>query len=232
MTDAELSEKLRDLLPAGVCVAAGEALATPLTARERASLGEVTPDRLREFESGRAYAKRALAALGVAETDLPIGPNRAPVWPAGVTGSISHVRCGREGIYAAAAAARTGVALAVGIDIEAEDRLEPDLWPYVLTQRELKRLLALPSGARRREVAHIWCAKEVAAKIFGYPFDPAEIEIERDPGSDGFSAGSAPNARWLGRWAISGRTASLERLVLAAAVVPAADAAQPHGLIN
>src|SRR5271165_6795043 len=115
MNGEELCGRLREMMPADVCVAAGRPLAMRLTARERASLGAADADRVREFESGRAYAKRALAMLGIDDVDLPIGPDRSPVWPIGVVGSISHVRCGRYGMYAAAAVARTEVALAVGI---------------------------------------------------------------------------------------------------------------------
>jgi hypothetical protein len=58
------------MMPRDVRVAAGEAFATPLTAHERQSLGTVSTDRLSEFESGRAYAKRALSMLGIDNVDL------------------------------------------------------------------------------------------------------------------------------------------------------------------
>ena len=83
MDSEKLCNTLREMLSADVCVAAGSALAMTLTARERESLGPADAERVREFESGRAYAKRALATLGMHNVDLPIGPNRAPVWPTG-----------------------------------------------------------------------------------------------------------------------------------------------------
>jgi 4'-phosphopantetheinyl transferase EntD len=222
MNGEELCRSLREMMPSGVCVAAGGPLAMPLTARERASLGAADAARIREFESGRAYAKRALAMLGIDDADLPIGPDRSPVWPSGVVGSISHVRCGRYGMYAAAAVARTEVAFAVGIDLETEDGLRPDDWPYVLTQRELVRILGFPARIRRREVHYIWCAKEATAKIVRQRFDPAKLEVERDPKSGDFIAGFLDNNGRCLRGGIFGRTARLEPLLIATAVVPEA----------
>ena len=204
----------------GVCVAAGPALTIPLTARERASLGAVDPNRAREFESGRAYAKRALAMLGVHNVDLPIGPNRSPVWPAGVVGSITHVRNGHYGTYAAAAVARTDTVLAVGIDFEMENSLDPHLWRHVLTKRELERILAFPVGIRRTEAQFIWCAKEATAKLVKQPFDPSQLEIIRDPASGDFMAKYTDSSRGCLRSGLVGRTASSNGLLIAAAVQP------------
>ncbi|MEV4420566.1 hypothetical protein AB0L40_11415 [Patulibacter sp. NPDC049589] len=46
--------------------------------------------RRREFVTGRACAHRALAALGVPVVPIMSGPNREPLWPEGVVGSITH----------------------------------------------------------------------------------------------------------------------------------------------
>ncbi|PYG28866.1 4'-phosphopantetheinyl transferase family protein [Pelagimonas varians] len=45
-----------------------------------------------EFLAGRMMANCAQKALGRAPCPIEIGENRAPVWPAGLTGSISHAR--------------------------------------------------------------------------------------------------------------------------------------------
>ena len=111
------------------------------------SLGPADAERVREFASGRAYAKRALATLGMHNVDLPIGPNRAPIWPNGVVGSIAHVRDSHYGTYAAAAVARADAVLAVGLDFEMENSLHPHVWRHVLTKRELERILSLPAGS-------------------------------------------------------------------------------------
>jgi 4'-phosphopantetheinyl transferase EntD len=220
MDSEKLSRTLREMMPVDVCVTAGEALAMPLTARERASLGAVDANRIREFESGRAYAKCALAMLGIRNVDLPIGPSRSPLWPIGVVGSITHVQNGHNGTYVAAAVACTDAVLAVGIDFEMEDSLHPHVWRHVLTKRELERILAFPVRTRPTEAQYIWCAKEATAKTVEQPFDPAELEVERDPKSGDFIAKFAENnKRWI-RSRLLGRTAYLDGLLIATAVLP------------
>lgn len=50
------------------------------------------PKRQAEFLAGRAMAKQALQSLNQPSKDIPIGPTRAPIWPEGIAGSISHAR--------------------------------------------------------------------------------------------------------------------------------------------
>jgi 4'-phosphopantetheinyl transferase EntD len=214
-----LCRTLRELLPAGVCVAAGQALAAPLTERERESLGTVRAERMREFQSGRAYAKRALVMLGIHDADLPMGPDRKPVWPSGVVGSITHVRCGQDHLYAAAVVAPIEVASAVGVDFEVEDSLPPTVWPYVLTQRELERVLALPVGSRGREALYVWCAKEAAVKTVGRSLDLSQLEVDRDGKSGDFVARFLEGGPDNRQSEVSGRTAYWDRLLIATAVV-------------
>jgi hypothetical protein len=219
MDSLKLCRVLREMLPVDVHVAAGPACAMLLTERERASLGAADGNRVREFESGRAYAKRALGMLGMHDVDLLIGPDRAPVWPAGAVGSITHVLDSRYGIYAAAAVARADSVLAVGIDFEIEDTLHPHVWRSVLTEQELKRIVAFSAETRRTEAQYIWCAKEVTAKVVGVPFDPAGLEVERDPITGDFVAKFIDNNRGYLPSGLFGRTALLEQLLMATAVL-------------
>jgi 4'-phosphopantetheinyl transferase EntD len=220
MNGEALCRTLQELVPTGVCVAAGTVLTTPLSVRERKSLGNVDAERIREFESGRAYAKCALAMLGFDNVDLPIGPGRSPVWPTGVIGSITHARCRNQDLYAAAVVTRADVALALGVDLEMDDGLHPTIWPYVLTQRELERILAFPVAARRKEATYIWCAKEATLKTIGYPLEFSGIEVDRDATSGHFVAGFSNDTRQRHRTSVWGRTACLERLLIATVVVP------------
>src|SRR6266478_8464453 len=109
-------ETWKSLLPSGIRVSAG-ALSTnvlPLTCSELASAGEISADRKRELQSGRTYAKHALAMFGVHDVDLPVGSDRLPVWPAGFIGSITHIQK-HSGGYCTAAVARSEEFLALGI---------------------------------------------------------------------------------------------------------------------
>lgn len=81
------------------------------------SLSRAVPKRKAEFLGGRYCARLALAQVaegrGGVSAPLPIGPQRAPVWPDGYVGSITHTRG-----YVAAAAARAERVRSLGIDSE------------------------------------------------------------------------------------------------------------------
>ena len=209
----------RTLVPPDVFVSAGPIFddAPSLTKCERASAGRVDAERLRELESGRAYAKRALAMIGFHGVELPIAADRSPSWPTGVVGSITHVM-GRDGGHFAAAVARIHAVCAVGIDVEAELGLHPCMWNYVLTTRELKRLLELPVPARAAEAQVIWCAKEAVGKAVLRPVEPTEIDIHRDPNGDGYVA--TIGRRYCSTQICQVRTIRSQGFILAAVVVP------------
>ena len=92
MSNPRILEAWRELLPPDVAISAGPLLddAPALTPREEASAGAMDAGRTLEFKTGRAYAKLALSKLGFHNVDLPVGADRAPIWPAGVSGSITH----------------------------------------------------------------------------------------------------------------------------------------------
>jgi 4'-phosphopantetheinyl transferase EntD len=54
------------------------------------SLQRAVAKRKSEFLAGRYLAKIALHSIGRSCHDIAIGKNRAPVWPRGILGSISH----------------------------------------------------------------------------------------------------------------------------------------------
>lgn len=116
------------------------------------SITRSVPKRQAEYLAGRRAALAALHEAGSTATDLPIGQNRAPSWPSGFIGSISHT----HGIAVAIALPTTVGVSGIGIDIErvmppnqmaairdvAIDEREYDLlasladargWPYALT---------------------------------------------------------------------------------------------------
>lgn len=78
-----------------------------------ASIAKAVPKRQAEFLAGRLAARDALLRLGSAPEPVGIGSARQPLWPAGVTGSISH----SEGVAAALAVPAIGCA-GVGLDVE------------------------------------------------------------------------------------------------------------------
>ena len=183
---------VRDLLPSTVAVAvAGPAdWSGTLLPAERAGLGDrAVPRRRHDFTAGRTCARRALAALGLPVTPLPAGPDRAPVWPAGVVGAITHT----EG-YCAAAVARATDMRAVGIDAEGHRPLTPGVRRKVCRPDEEADLVRLPSGLPWPTV--LFSAKETVYKVW-YPlvgtwlgFPDARLTLDPDAGT--FRAEIAP----------------------------------------
>lgn len=96
---------------------------------ELATVARAVPKRRAEFAAGRRAARRALADLGHAPVALSVGPNRAPVWPEHVTGSITH-----DAGWALAGAASTRDVRSLGLD--------------------LTQAMALPEGVREQVLRH------------------------------------------------------------------------------
>lgn len=152
---AALEVVARGLLPAAMAVAAIDpTLSAPALWR-----GEALPNaierRQREFAAGRHAARTALAQLGQPQHAIPIGPDRAPVWPSGLNGSITHSAT-------LCLAAVTTAPQLIGIDLEPATPLEQDLWNTVLLPEERALLGQGPDAALRAKL--IFSAKEAAYK--------------------------------------------------------------------
>lgn len=80
---------------------------------EIAAIARASPARRREFALARLCARHALAALGRTPQQIGRGDAGEPVWPDGLTGSLTHCRG-----YRAAVVARRSDVLAIGIDAE------------------------------------------------------------------------------------------------------------------
>lgn len=98
-----------------------------------------------EFCLGRLAARAALADWGLAHHVVDVGPDREPLWPEGIVGSISHVSD-----TAIAVAAPVQRALRVGIDIETviDRSIAATLARQVLTpeERQLLELTEFDAG--------------------------------------------------------------------------------------
>ena len=150
-----LEAALAGLFPPGVAVAAIVIADNdePAHPDEAAAVARAVPSRPAEFAAGRAAARQALRAMGQPPIGIPAGLSRQPLWPAGISGSIAH----SAGI--AVAALRQGAPL--GLDVEPDQGLEPDLWPIICTPDELA---ALPIMDRGHYVRQVFSAKEAAYK--------------------------------------------------------------------
>lgn len=183
---------MRDLLPPTVAVAvAGPGdWAGELLPAERACLSDrAVQSRRRDFTAGRVCARRALAGLGLAVAPVLSAPDRSPVWPPGVVGTITHTPG-----YCAAAAARSAEIRSLGMDAERHKELNPGVRRLICLPEEEESFARLPAGVSWPAV--VFSAKESIYKVW-HPivgtwldFHDARVELDADAGT--FTARIAP----------------------------------------
>jgi 4'-phosphopantetheinyl transferase EntD len=177
------------LLPPGVeAVEMFTDVGEPVFPGEEDLVAAAVPSRRREFVTARHCARTALARLGYPPAAIRTGASRAPQWPGGVTGSITH--CAG---YRAAAVARTDVLASVGIDAEPHGPLPEGVEEAVTTEGEVPMLAALADshpGVHFDRV--LFSAKEAVYKAW-WPltgrwlgFEDARLTI--DPAAGTFAA--------------------------------------------
>lgn len=182
---------------------------------EAAQVARAVTKRRREFAAGRHLARRALARLGEpGEFDdvvLLNGADRAPRWPEGVVGSITHTGAGDQG-YCAVVLGRDSQLAAVGIDAEEAKPLEPELWSFVLTPDERAALEREPEATRGLLAKVVFSAKECFYKaqypLTGQFLGFQQVRITLIPGSRQFQAErvdvGGEMSRCLGRYSLDG----------------------------
>lgn len=139
------------------------------------------PERRAAFAAGRHLARRALAALGAPDTDLGRvpgagdAPARAPDWPEGFTGSLSH-----SDRYCAVVVARRTAIAGIGLDLEATSRVRPAMLDRICTSDERARLRA--AGDAQDAGALHFAAKEAFYKLWhplaGRALGFRDVELE------------------------------------------------------
>jgi 4'-phosphopantetheinyl transferase EntD len=148
------------LFPRGVLVVSCpvfDALHT-LHASERALVSRAVPKRQHEFATGRSLAHELLARLGAGQSPLLADADRAPLWPAGIIGSISHARG-----LCVVAVSRRGAMASLGVDVEDAEAVRPELWQRVLRPDEERWLRAQPGATQLRLAAVFFSAKEAVS---------------------------------------------------------------------
>jgi 4'-phosphopantetheinyl transferase EntD len=141
-------------------------------------------ERRREFAAARRCARRALAALGAPAVAVLPDADGAPVWPAGVVGSLTHCPG-----YRAAAAGRSETFRGLGIDAEPHIPLPLAVDDLILRAEERARLRTL--NAARPHVRWdrlVFSAKEAVYKAW-FPltrrwlgFEDVSITVRLDGG--------------------------------------------------
>ncbi|SCL72080.1 4'-phosphopantetheinyl transferase EntD (siderophore biosynthesis) [Micromonospora citrea] len=216
---------IEQILPPTVAVA--ESFTDPagltLFPEEQALVAASVEKRRREFTTVRHCARRALGELGIAPAPILSGARGAPVWPAGVVGSMTHC----EG-YRAAVLGRTAAFATLGVDAEPHAPLPDGVLEAIALPAERARTATL--GAARPSVCWdrlLFSAKESVYKAWfpltGRWLDFAEADIFLDPAGT-FTAhllvpgpvlGGAPVTAFAGRFLVA------RGLVVTAISVPA-----------
>jgi len=93
-----------------------------LTAVEADGLERAVLSVRRASGAGRDIARTLCGKLGAPVAEIPRSPRRYPIWPVGITGSITH-----DSEFAAAVVAPADRFGGVGIDIEPAVPLAPDI---------------------------------------------------------------------------------------------------------
>lgn len=174
-----------------------------LAADERELIARAVESRRREFSTGRRLARRLLVERGIAPGSILRDADRVPIWPVGVTGSISHCR-----EHAVVAVCDANACFGVGVDIEPDEPVKPGIERIVCTAAERSWLDGEEGGeeARGRRVKLVFSAKEATYKAF-YPrvrvfWNFHDVTLELDERSGVFVATLPPSA---GRSTIEGR---------------------------
>ncbi|MBB2747241.1 UNVERIFIED_ORG: 4'-phosphopantetheinyl transferase EntD [Microbispora rosea subsp. rosea] len=201
------------ILPEGV--AGAEVFDDPpgmtLYPEEAAYVAKAVDKRRGEFTAGRHCARAALALLGLPPAAIPPGESGAPVWPEGVTGSITHC----AGYRAAAVSTR---ALSVGIDAEPHLPLPDGILDVVSPEEERRTLARLgASDGGRHWDRVLFSAKESVYKAW-YPlarrrlgFEDVLIRLDEDGGFTATLLVSGPDVAgrlltgFTGRWIVANR---------------------------
>lgn len=117
-------------------------------------------ERLRQFCSGRYLARQAIQAIGGSAAPILRMKNGAPLWPDGYTGSLSH-----SGELVGAIAGCHKDWFGMGLDVERQGRVRPDLWPILFTPGERCYLESKDGASQRFLATAFFSIKEAFLKL-------------------------------------------------------------------
>ncbi len=181
-----------------------------LSDAEARAVAEAVEKRRREFAAGRELARCALTRFSQQNSIIPAGADRAPIWPPGIVGSISH----SDTVCAVAVAQVSSGIDSIGLDIEQAKPLASDLWETVMSPAERSRLPTVPDLKPGLLEMVVFSAKEASYKcqyqLSKEFFDFSDFIVSLDVGEGSFKArfnrdaGPFAMRDWLqGRWRIA-----------------------------
>lgn len=161
MSQVQRATAVEKLFPPGVIAfeIRGTALPDDLFPSERECVARSVDKRVSEFAAGRLCARAGLTELGLKSAPLLPGPDRAPIWPSGIVGSITHT----DNYCVAVVGLETQFA-AIGVDAERIGHVSPSLWQLTMRAEEIRRLQSLDDVEREQMATVIFSAKEAFYK--------------------------------------------------------------------
>jgi len=178
-----------------------------LTDDESDAVAAALPARRAEFATGRVLGHRALDALGVRCGSIPVARSGAPVWPAGVVGSITHC----VGLRACAVGRRDAHA-GIGIDATPARPLPGGVLARIAdlgSAPVAAGLDALRAAGIAAPDSVLFAAAEAVAKARTsahdgwHGIDGAHVALHPD-GSFAVRARRGPAFTGAGRWTVTG----------------------------
>ncbi len=182
----------------------GQELALP--PQEGAHVAAAGEKRRRDFMLGRHCAHAALKRLGEAVPAIAVGDRGAPLWPAGIVGSITHT-----GGYAASVVARNTDFVALGLDAEQAAGVTPNLYGKLFRPEERAMLAGLGETERHHMAAILFSAKEAFYKACLAADGPLQFQaLQVLLRADGFVVSSETGLTASGRYLVDdGRVVTL-----------------------
>jgi 4'-phosphopantetheinyl transferase EntD len=140
--------------------------------------------RKEEFSTGRYLAKSLLCKAGCEVQTIAATERGRPLWPAGISGSISH--CDQ---YCVSAVTSSDDYSSVGIDIEETGRLEYGDCERFMCSAELDHLAAIEPQSRNQMLTIVFSLKEAVYKclnpVFGKWIDYEDAAVDIASAADG-----------------------------------------------
>ena len=216
------AEVLQSLFPrdCAVAVRTEPGRVSDLFDSEVECIRDAVPERQHEFAAGRACVRQAFRSVGAPPYAILPDKFRAPVWPHGLIGSISHC----PGLCVAVIAHRL-MGKAVGVDVEINDRLKDGLRDLVAVPDERHALDNLQRALPCDPLKLLFVIKEAVFKLY-FPatrhfLDFHHARVRLDPETGAFEAelvdSSAPAAFGLRRF--SGRFGATGSYLMAGGVI-------------
>jgi len=153
----DFTRRVTALFPTGVVAAdvRGKVTSECLLEAERKQVVRAAEKRIQDFSAGRHCARAAMSVLGYPKTPLLRDSFGAPLWPTGLTGSISHTDD-----YCVAVVGQTRHFRGLGVDAERIGRMPPSVWPLAFRSEEIAFLSTLDATTQARVATEMFTAKE------------------------------------------------------------------------